>query len=161
MKFADAHAYSLDDILREANANRTHGFSTTHARASLLKDGPNQLQQRSGRTLGQMLLEQLREVMVIILFLAAAISFFLGEWIDGGVILIIVVLNTALGLWQQAKAQKAMESLKRLSVPAVRVRRDGREQSIPSPELVVGDIILVEAGNIIPADARIMESATV
>jgi len=96
--------------------------------------------------------------MVIILFIAGFISLFLHEQIDAVVIFSIIILNTILGFWQELKAEKAMQALKKMSVPNVRVRRDGKESLISAEEVVPGDILLVEAGNIIPADCRLLEA---
>jgi Ca2+-transporting ATPase len=87
------------------------------------------------------------------------VSAVLHEYLDAIVIFIIVVLNTLLGFWQEFKAENAMAALKKMTVPHVRVRRDGAERQITAKELVPGDILFVEAGNIVPADARLITAA--
>ena len=96
--------------------------------------------------------------MVLILIVAAVISGILGETTEVIVIMIIVVLNAALGFTQEYRAEKSMAALKKMAVPKVRVKRDGRVREIRAQELVPGDIILLEAGNTVPADARVIES---
>ena len=97
--------------------------------------------------------------MVIILIVAAIISAFLGDYKDTIAILVIVVLNAVLGFRQEYKAEQAMAALKRLAVPSVKARRDGRVREISARELVPGDVVLLETGNLVPADARLLESA--
>src|SRR5512139_9773 len=97
--------------------------------------------------------------MVVILIISAVVSVILGETIDAAVILIIVVLNAILGFVQEYRAEQAMAALKRMAVPHVRVRRDGHLQEITARSLVPGDIIQLETGNTVPADARLLQSA--
>ena len=102
--------------------------------------------------------EQLLNVMTFILLAAAVLSVALGDWIEAVVILAIVVLNAVLGYTQEHRAEQSMAALKRMSVPTVRVRRDGRVQEISSRDLVPGDVVLLETGNVVPADGRVLES---
>lgn len=99
--------------------------------------------------------------MVVIMLVAAVLSFVVGDSKDAGVILAIVVLNTALGFFQEYKAEKSLAALKKMAVPRVRVRRGGRVTEIPSVELVPGDVVLIEAGNVVPADGRFLETVNV
>ena len=103
--------------------------------------------------------EQLTAFMVVILIIAAVISLLLGDEKDAIAILIIVVLNAILGFSQEFRAERAMAALKQMTVPIVRVRRDGQIQEIPARDLVKGDIVLLEAGNLVPADGRLLESS--
>ena len=98
--------------------------------------------------------------MVIILIVAALVSAALGEFTEVVVIMAIVILNAILGFTQEYRAEQAMDALKKMAVPFVRLRRDARVQEISSTELVPGDIVLLEAGNLIPADCRILKSAS-
>ncbi len=121
--------------------------------------GYNELAAKHKRNALRILGDQLRQVLVIILLAAAAINgLLLHEYLDTAVILVIVVLNTLLGFWQEYKADKALAALKKLAEPAVKVRRGGVTREIPAKELVPGDILLIQAGNIIPADARLIAS---
>ena len=155
----DPYLHESDEVLRDLGTGREQGLTGEDARKRLDTIGPNELEEREGRSIAAMLLAQLREVLVLILIVAAGASFFMHEVLDGSVILIIVVLNTALSFWQEFKAEKAMAALKSMAVPEVRVRRDGEEQTVSAREIVPGDIVLVEAGNIAPADARLLAAA--
>ena len=106
----------------------------------------------------RILLAQLTGVLTLILIGAAVVSVFLGDVIDAVVILAIVVLNAALGFTQEYRAEQSMAALKRLAVPTVRVQRDGTVRELSARELVPGDIVLLETGNIVPADGRVLES---
>ncbi|NLD72072.1 MAG: cation-translocating P-type ATPase, partial [Chloroflexi bacterium] len=116
------------------------------------------LEERRGRNPIVAFLEQFTEVMVIVLIVAAVISFIVGETVDAIMILVIVILNAILGFSQEYRAERAMAALRRLAIPTVRVRRGGEVQEIESLDLVPGDIILLEAGMRVPADARVLES---
>ncbi len=121
--------------------------------------GPNELVERGIKSPWAILLEQFTGIMVVILIISAVVSVILGETIDALVIMIIVVLNAILGFTQEYQAEQAMAALKRMAVPHVRVRRDGHLQEITARELVPGDIIQLETGNTVPADARLLETA--
>ncbi|HFQ93497.1 MAG TPA: cation-translocating P-type ATPase, partial [Anaerolineae bacterium] len=108
----------------------------------------------------RILWEQLTAVMVIILIAAAIISAFIGDFKDAAAIMVIVILNAALGFSQEYRAEKAIAALKKMAVPVVKVRRDGRIQQISARDLVPGDVTLLEAGVIVPADGRILRSAS-
>lgn len=151
---------TAQETLREQKTDSAKGLSKSEITKRLQKYGPNRLTDRGGKSAGRILLDQLTELMVIILIIAALVSFFLlHEPIDGAVILVIVLLNTLLGFYQEYNAEKAMAALKKLAVPTVRVRRSGHITEVPAAELVPGDMIILEAGNIIPADARLYTSS--
>jgi Ca2+-transporting ATPase len=120
--------------------------------------GLNQLQQKKKIPVWILFLRQFKDVMIIILIAAAIISAIMGEFSDTIVILVIVALNAVVGFIQEYRAEKAMEALKRLATPGTSVRRNGEVQEISSTELVPGDIVLVEAGDLIPADVRWIET---
>ncbi len=115
--------------------------------------------ERGGRSPWTILWKQFTGVMVMMLIISAVVSAFLREWIDALVIMIIVVLNAVLGFVQEYRAEQAMAALKRMAVPHVRVRRDGHLQEVTARTLVPGDIIQLETGNTVPADARLLEAA--
>ena len=106
----------------------------------------------------KMLLAQLKNFIVIMLIVAAAVSAVLGEWVDAGAIFAIVVLNAILGVVQESRAEQALAALKKLAAPEAHVLRDGRRVDIPAPELAPGDIVFLEAGNFVPADVRLIEA---
>ena len=140
----------------------SQGLPSEKAGLLLEQVGPNELVERGGRTRWEILREQLTGILTLILFAAAVISFALAQhpedYIDGFVILAIIVLNAALGYTQEMKAEQSMAALKRMAVPTVRVRRNGRLQEITARELVPGDIVILETGNVIPADGRVLAS---
>jgi P-type Ca2+ transporter type 2C len=155
----DWYKQSIQDSLVELNSSEQQGLSAAEVQRRLEQYGPNELQERGKISPLRILWEQFTETMVVILIIAALISLWLGEYLDAGAILVIVVLNALLGFRQEYKAEQAMEALKKLAVPHVRARRDGHVVEIAASELVPGDIVLLEAGNLVPADGRLVESA--
>ncbi len=146
------------EVLAEAESDLQQGLSSSEVQSRMAKYGANELIDRGTKSPWKILLEQLSETMVVILLISAVITFFLHEYTDAIVILVIVVLNSILGFTQEYKAEKAMAALKKMAVPKVRVRRDGHIVEIPAQQLVPGDIIFLEAGNAIPADGSLLES---
>lgn len=126
--------------------------------------GKNKLEEQKKKPLWVKILEQLADPMVLILFVAAAVSFITEylagnmDFVDPAIILLIVFVNSAIGIFQESKAEKALESLKAMLAPSVTVRRDGSTVKIPAENLLPGDIILLQAGDMVPADCRILES---
>ncbi|MCP4130736.1 MAG: cation-translocating P-type ATPase [bacterium] len=153
------HTKETERVLIDMKSNARKGLANKDAQKRLENHGPNKLEEKGRRSTIAIFFSQFVDVMVLILFIAAVVSLALGEFKDAIVILIIVLLNTLIGFRQELKAEQAMASLKRLSVPEIRVKRDGVVKVIPAEELVPGDIMLVESGNIVPADARIIEAA--
>ena len=152
------HTKSIEETIDALDTNPEQGLSTEEAQARIEKYGRNELEERGLRSPWVVLAGQFTEIMVIILLVAAVISFLIGETTDGIMILIIVVLNAILGFTQEYRAERAMEALKKLSVPTVRVRRDGQIKEVEANGLVPGDVVLFEAGDRIPADCRVIES---
>lgn len=146
------------EVVEQLRTDPNTGLPDKEAEIRLDKFGPNELVEKGGRTAGIILLDQLKETMVIILIIAGLISIFLGEYIDGAAIFVIVLLNTLLGFRQEYKAEEAMSALKKMSVPTVRVRRGSHVKEISARILVPGDIVHLEAGNLVPADCRLIES---
>ncbi|MFO7979042.1 MAG: HAD-IC family P-type ATPase [Bacteroidales bacterium] len=153
------HTQQAHAVLQETGSSAETGLSSEEAKKRFEQQGPNELEEKRGRSPWKMLLDQFTETMVLILIVAAVISAFLGKETETIAILAIVVLFAILGFIQEYRAEKAMDALKKMAVPLVQVLRDGMVREISSRELVPGDIILVEAGNIIPADARIVKEA--
>ena len=145
-------------VVEEIGSDLHKGLSDKEAAERLTKYGPNELKGKPHATIWEMLLEQFKDFLVLILIGASIVSAFVGEVADSLVIIVIVVLNAALGVFQEAKAEKAMEALQKMAAPNSKVIRDGNIQTVPSRELVVGDIVLLEAGDYVPADVRILES---
>ena len=154
----EASCLSADDVLRRLASDRSMGLGASDAVARLEQHGANELTERAGRSRLAIVREQLLNVMTCILLAAAVLSVALGDWVEAVVILAIVVLNAILGYTQEYRAEQSMAALKRMSVPTVRVRREGRVQELSSRDLVPGEIVLLETGNIVPADGRVLES---
>ncbi|MDD6024457.1 MAG: cation-translocating P-type ATPase [Oscillospiraceae bacterium] len=151
-------------VMQELNAS-AEGLSTLEAGKRLERDGKNKLEAAKGKSLLRRFLEQLADPMTIILLVAAAISGVLAvveneSFADVIIILAVVIVNAVLGVYQESKAEKAIEALQEMSAATSKVLRDGKVQVIHSEDLVVGDIILLEAGDAVPADARIIENAS-
>jgi len=152
------HTKEIMSVLSELGSCLENGLSEEQYRAGQIKFGPNELKERRGRGIIMMLLDQFKEFIVLILIAACIISMFLGEMMDAMVILAIVVLNAALGVVQEERANKAIAALKRMSTPKVMVKRDGELKKVSQKDLVPGDIIFLETGGYVGADARIIES---
>jgi Ca2+-transporting ATPase len=152
--------YKLDahEAVQQIHSDLQNGLTAAEAARRLAENGPNELVERGARSPWAILLEQFTGIMIVILILSAIVSAFLGETIDAVVIMVIVILNTILGFTQEYQAERAMAALKRMAVPHVRVRRDGHLQEVAARELVPGDILQLETGNSIPADARLLEA---
>jgi Ca2+-transporting ATPase len=146
-------------VVQELESSLETGLTSAEVTSRREKYGKNELEDRGTKSPWKILWEQLTETMVVILIISAVITVFLGEYKDAIAIFVIVVLNAILGFTQEYRAEQAMAALKKMSVPRVRVRRDGKITEIPAQELVPGDIIYLEAGNAIPADGSLVESA--
>lgn len=133
------------------------GLAVTEAEQRLRRFGPNALVERGIKSPLAILFDQLKSVLIAVLLAAALISFLLGERLDSGAILAIVVLNAVLGFLQEFRAERAMAALKQLAVPQVRVRRDGQILEVSARQLVPGDVVLLESGSVVPADGRLVE----
>lgn len=148
----------IDDVCAKLKTTKSTGLTQEQAKKLYDENGPNALVEQKGKTKLQMFLAQLQDTMIYILFAAAAISIFLHEVDDAIIILLVVLLNAVIGMVQESKAEQALEALKKMSSPTAMVRRDGKIVEIPASELVVGDIVLLEAGRVIPADLRLIQS---
>jgi len=153
-----AHAWSIEQTVKELGTDLIHGLTNAEARARFERDGPNELKEKPRPGFLSLLLNQFKDFLILILIAAAILSVLLGEWIDAIVILAIVVLNSVIGVVQESKAEASLAALKKMSAPNARVIRDGQQQTIPARDLVVGDLVMVEAGNYMPADLRLVES---
>ncbi len=150
------HTQRIEEVLAERQTS-LGGLSGDEAAARLRRYGRNELRETISRPVGKMLLTQFVEPLILILVAAAGLSIFLTDFTEGVAILAIVVLFGVLGFLQEYRAEKAMAALKQLSSPTVRVRRDGVLHEIPARDLVPGDIVFIEAGNVVPADLRLFE----
>ena len=157
---------SKAEVLKELNTDEKNGITQKRARELCEKYGENKLREKKKKTTIQRFFDQFKDAMILILIAAAIISFTVvcveknwGELFEPILILLIVVLNAIMGVYQEGKAEKALDALKNMSAPHARVIRDGEEKIIEASELVPGDIIRLEAGDFVPADARLLHSA--
>lgn len=156
-----------EKILRQFSVNEKSGLSIEQISELQAKYGPNKLKEKKKKSNMQRFFDQFKDVMILILIAAAVISFVIAcvegnpmEFFEPVLILLIVVLNAFMGMLQESKAEKALDALKSMSAPHARVLRDGEERMIDASELVPGDIIRLEAGDFIPADARLLHSVS-
>ena len=155
----------LQKLIEEQKSDIKNGLSSEEAKTRLNTYGLNKLAQKKKKGLFIKFLEQFKDVMIIILLIAAVISFVIAiiegdaeGFIEPALILLIVIINAIIGVFQENKAEKALEALQNMSAPHARVLRDGKEQIISAQEVVLGDIIILEAGDFVPADARLITS---
>jgi Ca2+-transporting ATPase len=153
------HTVSVEDTLRRLDVRLEEGLTSAQVLERREQFGSNVLREQGLKSPLLIVWEQLTNPLVLLLLGAAVIAFLLGKGIDAVAVLSIVVLNAILGFVQEYRAEKAMAALKRLSSPVVRVRREGALRELPAEELVPGDVLFLEAGNSVPADARLVESA--
>lgn len=151
------HALEIVDILRTLQSGRD-GLSKTEAQKRLERFGSNELAEKKRVSPWMLFLEQFKSFLIIILLVAVVLSAALGEVVDAIIIGIIVLFASGLGFFQEYRAERAMEALKRMAAPMASVLRDGKETDVPARELVPGDIVIIRTGDRIPADARLIEA---
>jgi P-type Ca2+ transporter type 2C len=149
---------SAEDVLRRLETQIEAGLTSSEAAQRLEQYGPNQLAEKPRPSFFRLVLAQLNNFVIILLIVAALISALLGEWVDAGAILAIVILNSVLGVVQESRAEEALAALKKMAAPEAHILRDGSRITVPSRDLVPGDIVFLEAGNFIPADLRLLEA---
>ena len=150
---------SKEEVLLQMGSSE-NGLDESTAAERLSQNGKNQLQAGKKKSLAAKVWEQIRDPMILVLIAAAIISGAFGEIADMAIILIVVVLNAILGIVQEGKAERAIEALQNMSAPYSKVRRGGNVEKIKSEDIVVGDIVLLEAGDSVPADMRILDAAS-
>ena len=160
------HSQSQTQVLNQLAVDPASGLSAAEVTARLERYGENKLREKKKKTTFQRFLDQFKDVMILILIAAAIVSFVVvcveqnwGELFEPALILLIVILNAVMGVYQEGKAEKALDALKNMSAPHARVIRDGKETVIDAAQLVPGDIIRLEAGDFVPADCRLLQSA--
>lgn len=151
------HTHSINEVFSKLSTSEK-GLTNSEVAKKLSEYGENVLTEKKKRSVFQMLLSQFKDLMILILIAAAIVSAVVGDVTDMIVILIIVVLNAILGFFQEYKADKAMQALKQLAVVKTRVVRESHTIDLPANELVPGDVVILEAGNSVPADIRITEA---
>lgn len=153
-------ALSATEVAKELQVDPSQGLTGEEVQQRQEKYGANALQEKPPRSILSMFVDQFKETLILILIAAAVISGALGEWVDSIVILVIVVLNAILGVFQENKAEQALQALKDMTKATVKVLREGQASQVNVEELVPGDVVLLEAGDAIPADARLLEAAS-
>ena len=154
------YASSAESVLSELHSS-TEGLSKTEVEKRLAEYGKNELAEGKKKSLLMKFAEQFKDFMILVLLAAAIISAVVShEIVDSIIILLVVIINAIMGVFQEAKAEQAIEALKQMSTPNANVLRDGHTLSIKSDELVPGDIVLLEAGDVVPADIRLLEAAS-
>ena len=159
------YSVSSEEVCQELKSDFKNGLTSHEVEKRLSEYGKNELNKKKPKTMLQRFFEQFKDAMIIILLVAALISFVIAcveknpkEYFEPALILLIVILNATMGVIQENKAEKAMEALQNLSAPHSRVIRNGKEEIIEASQLVPGDIIRLEAGDFVPADARLISS---
>lgn len=152
------HSIDVPQVLKELNTDPCHGLTEDEAKKRLEKYGYNELKKEERVSPLTLFFNQFKSILIIILIIAIVLSALVGEVVDAAIIAIIVVFCAVLGFVQEYRAERALEALKKMLSPTITVLRGGREEEIPSKELVPGDILLLEAGDKIPADARLLEN---
>lgn len=149
---------SREDVLKELNVNPDTGLTFAEAKLRLERDGKNKLPEKKRKSSFKMFIEQLQDTMIYILLIATALSAFMGDIAEAIIILVVVLTNAIIGVIQENKAEAAMEALKKLTAPHAIVKRDGELIEVNSEDIVVGDIVEIDAGRYIPADLRLIDS---
>ena len=162
-----AYNLELQALINELGSDEEQGLSSAAVEQKLKLHGENKLKETKKKTTVQRFVDQFKDAMILILIAAAAVSFAIAciegnpkEFFEPALILAIVIINAIMGVMQESKAEKALDALKSLSAPHARVIRDGQEQVIDAKLLVPGDLIKLEAGDFIPADARLLSSSS-
>ena len=152
------HCLSKEEIRTRLDTDLASGLTAAEAKNRLAEFGPNEIEEGERRSPWRMLLDQFTDFMIIVLMVAAVISGFIGELVDTVAIVVIVLLNGTIGFIQEYRAERAMAALKKLAAANARVLRAGTATDVAAAELVCGDLVLLEVGNVIPADLRLVES---
>ena len=152
---------SAKETILELHSSAGNGLSEAEARKKLEQNGKNELKEGKKKSVAEAFFEQLNDPLIYVLLVAVIISLLLHEVSDAMIILVVVTVNAVVGVIQEGKAQKALEALKGLTIPKAIVKREGRKREVLSSELVVGDIVYLDAGRQIPADLRQHEGGRV
>ncbi len=153
------HARSVQDVARRLQSDPARGLSDNEAHARFERHGPNRLMEARGRPMLAVFLVQFRSLVVVLLLLASAVAYALGENLEAGAIAAVIVLNAVIGFATEWRAERALAALHEHVVPVAHVIRDGQDRELPAAELVPGDLVVLAAGGRVPADGRIVEGA--
>lgn len=156
---SDAHCHSVAEIGARFVTNLGRGLDITEAAARLARHGPNAIRESARRPAWRMFVDQFTDLMIVVLIGAAIVSGIVGDLKDTVAIIVILVLNGGIGFVQEYRAERAIAALRKMAATSARVAREGAVQTVPTTELVPGDVVVLEAGNIVPADLRLTETA--
>jgi Ca2+-transporting ATPase len=151
------HSMDVDAVLQALDSEPQHGLAPEEVENRLRRYGPNELTQEEKASAWDIFFAQFKNILIIILIVATILSALVGEYVDAGIIFVIIVFCAVLGFVQEYRAERALEALKGMLAPTITVLRGGQEQEVPSRELVPGDVLVLEAGDKIPADGRLVE----
>ncbi len=154
------HALTVQEAAAQLDADLEKGLDPAQAQRRLEQFGPNALQEEEGLRIPKLILDQFRDAFVIMLIFAAIMSYVVGESLDALMIAIIVLMSATIGFIQEYRSEKALEAMRKLTAPTAHVLRGGQRVQIPSREVVPGDVVLLEAGDRIPADGRLLEEVS-
>ncbi|KAF2730131.1 potassium/sodium eff [Polyplosphaeria fusca] len=153
-----AHALDFDTVIQETKCSPEDGLTSAEAKTRHEEYGNNDLGEDGGVQPGKILLRQVANAMTLVLIMAMAVSFGIKSWIEGGVVAAIIILNVVVGFWQEFAAEKTMDSLRSLSSPTASAVRDGQSVTVPTIEVVPGDLVEMKSGDTVPADVRLIEA---
>ncbi len=153
----DAYLKPLDEVLKVVSVDPNEGLSDKEVQKKVKKYGKNILEEQKKRSIWKILLAQINNPVIYLLSAAAALAFAFGDIPEGIAIVVVLVINTLIGFWMEYKAQKSMKALKKMDVIKARVLRNGKEENIGAEKIVPGDILVIESGDLVAADARILE----
>lgn len=155
----DFYKLSREEVIKDLKSSVEIGLDSSEAKIRQTQYGINQLLEEEPVSLWKKLLDQFKDVMIIVLIIAAIVSGAMGEMIEAILIIAIVLINALLGVFQEGRAEKAIDALQKMAAPEARVLRDGEQMMIKAADIVPGDIVILEAGDIVPADIRLLESS--
>ncbi|WP_134091558.1 cation-translocating P-type ATPase [Olivibacter sp. XZL3] len=152
------YSRGIEDVLHELRVKPDVGLSAAEAKRRLAEYGPNEIEQHRKKSVFKLFVDQLKDWLIYVLMAAVLITLFMGEYIDAIIITVVILLNAALGVFQEVKAGNAIEALQRIAAPKALIRRDGVTVEVEAKELVPGDIVVLDAGRVVPADLRLLTS---
>jgi len=157
----DSPPYSRpwEEVVKDLGASPDEGLSEPEARGRLKRYGPNQLEQKQAKRAWTILIDQFKSLVVLLLVAAAVLSFALQDWTEGLAVCAVIVINAAIGFFTEIKATRSMEALFKMGNVTTRVRRGGRVAEVPAADLVPGDVVVLEGGDIVTADLRVIEAS--
>ena len=154
----DLHTLSVEQILSEFNVDPNKGLTGSEVKSRLEKHGYNRLKKRKSKNIGLIFLEQFIDPIIYILAAAMALAYFFGEWLEGTAVLIVILITALIGFFMEWQALRSVEALQKMVETQANVLRGGKEEQIKAAGLVPGDIVILESGDVIPADCRMLET---